>query len=231
MGNGIKPIKSLEINLVPPSYHLGLNKFGWERIGLNVKLCSMFLKLNFLESDTLIVAALDIGYKSSFTFLENYGGGVVNFKNRSLAWLKGKDSIAILSYPKLDGVLYVKGLKAYLLRIGQMCDKDYKVNFYQELCEVVNEGGKIVIIGHKTMDNCYAINLNSRTPLVCSKAKLDPIELWHRRLGHINYRDLVHLVNTEKVRGNLDLVVNLNPFMVSAWKTNKLWVHTRRLRR
>ena len=151
------------------------------------------------------------GYKSSFTSLENYGGGVVTFEDGSLAWVKDKGSIAIIGYPKLDGVLYVQGLKAYLLSIGQMCDKDYKVNFYQELCEVVNKEGKIVITGHKTMDNCYDINLNSRTPLMCYKAKLDPIELWHRRLGHINYRNPVHLVNTEKVKGIPRLSGELKP--------------------
>ena len=36
---------------------------------------------------------------------------------------------------------------------------------------------------------------------MCSRAKLDLTKLWHRKLGHINYRDLVHLVNTSKVRG------------------------------
>ena len=46
-GKGIKPIISLEVNLVPLSHHLGPNKFGWERICQNVKLCSMPLKLIF----------------------------------------------------------------------------------------------------------------------------------------------------------------------------------------
>ena len=82
-----------------------------------------------------------------------------------------------------------------------MCNNDHNVNFHQDLCEVVNKEGKVVIIGHRTMDNYYSINPNSRIRLVCSRAKLDPTELWHRRLGHINYRDLVHLVNTKKVRG------------------------------
>ena len=82
-----------------------------------------------------------------------------------------------------------------------MWDKDHKVNFQQDLFEVVNKEGKIVITGHRTDDNYYAINPNSRTPLMCSKAKLDPTELGHRRFGHINYRDFVHLVNIEKVRG------------------------------
>ena len=54
MGKGIKLIRSL-VNLVHLSHHLGLNKFGWERISLNIK----FLKLNLLVSGTLIVAALD----------------------------------------------------------------------------------------------------------------------------------------------------------------------------
>ena len=74
------------------------------------------------------------------------------------------------------------------------------MNFHQDLCEVVNKEGKVVITGHRTMDNYYSINPNSRICLVCSKAKLDPTKLWHRRLGNINYRDLVHLVKTKKVR-------------------------------
>ena len=58
-----------------------------------------------------------------------------------------------------------------------MYDKDHKVKFHQDLCKVVNKEGKVAIKGHRTMDNCYAINLNSRTPLMCNKAKPDPIEL------------------------------------------------------
>ena len=198
MGKGIKPIKSLKVNPVPLSHHLRLSKFGWERIGLNVKLCSMLLKLNLLDSD--YSRHMTWG-KSSFTSLENYDGRVVNFGDGSLACVKGKGSIVISSYSKLDGVLYVKGLKLNLLTISQMCDKYHRVNFCQDLCEVINREGKVVIIRHRTIDNCYAINPNSRMPLVCSRAKLDPTKLWHGRLGHINDKDLVHLVNTEKVRG------------------------------
>ena len=142
-----------------------------------------------------------IGYKFSFTSLENYNGRVVTFGDGSLTHVKGKSSIVVFGYPKLDGALYVEGLKANPLSISQMCDKDHKVNFHQDLCKVVNKEGKTVTTRHRTIDNCYAINPNYRTPLVCSRTKLDPTELWHRRLGHKNYRDLVHLVNIENVRG------------------------------
>ena len=146
-----------------------------------------------------------IGEKSFFSFSWKLCGEIVTFGDGSLAWVKGKGSIVIPGYPKLDGVLYVEGLKGNLLRISQMCDKDHEVNFHQDLCKVVNKEGKIVITWHRIVDNCYAINPNSKTPLMCSREKLYPTEFWRRRLGHINYRDLVHLVNIEKVRGILIL--------------------------
>ncbi|KAL6327468.1 hypothetical protein AAG906_020064 [Vitis piasezkii] len=77
------------------------------------------------------------GDKSSFTSLENYNGGTINFGDRSLACVKGKDSIAILGCPKLDRFSI----------ISQMSEKDHKVNFHLDLYEVVNKEGKVVIIG------------------------------------------------------------------------------------
>ena len=53
-----------------------------------------------------------------------------------------------------------------------MWDKDHKVNFHQDLYEVVNKEGKVVITGHRTIHNCYAINSNFRTPLMCSRLSL-----------------------------------------------------------
>ena len=117
------------------------------------------------------------GDKSSFTSLENYDGEVVTFRDGNLAKVKDNGSIVIIGCPKLDQVLYVEGLKANLLRISQMCDKDHKMNFHQDLCEVVNKERKVVITGHRVVGNCYAIKPNSRTPFMCSRAKLDPIEL------------------------------------------------------
>ena len=36
---------------------------------------------------------------------------------------------------------------------------------------------------------------------MCSRAKLDAIKLWYRRLGHINNKDFVHIVNKDGVGG------------------------------
>ena len=65
----------------------------------------------------------------------------------------------------------------------------------------MKEKREIFFIGHKTADNCYAINPSTKTSLVCRGAKLDVIKMWHRRLGHMNYRDLIHIANKDLVRG------------------------------
>ncbi|RVW83909.1 hypothetical protein CK203_042112 [Vitis vinifera] len=75
---------------------------------------------------------------------ENYDDRVVTFGEGSLAHVKGKGSIAIFGCPKLDGILYIEGLKANRLSISQMCDKDHKVNFHQDLCKIVNKEGNVV---------------------------------------------------------------------------------------
>ena len=113
-----------------------------------------------------------IGNKSSFISFENYDGGVVTFRDGNLAKVRGKGSIAIPGCPKLDKVLYVEELKINLLSISQIYDKDHKMNFNQDLCEVVNKEGKVVITRHGIVDNCYAIKPNSRTPLMCSRLSL-----------------------------------------------------------
>ena len=59
-----------------------------------------------------------IGDKAYFTSLEDYNGETVTFGDGSLACVKGKGSISIPTCPKLDGVLYVDGLKANLLSIS-----------------------------------------------------------------------------------------------------------------
>ena len=115
-----------------------------------------------------------IGDKSFFTSLKDYNGGTVTFEDVSFACVKGKGSISIPSCPKLNKVLYVDGFKANLLSISQICESEHRENFYQDLCEVINKEWKIIITGHKTIGNCYAVNPNSKTPLVCSRSKARP---------------------------------------------------------
>ena len=86
--------------------------------------------------------------------------------------MRGRGSISILGCPKLDEVLYVDRLKVNLLTISQICDNDFKVNFSQDLYEKKKKKGKVIFTGHRTVDNCYVINSNSKTSLMCSGLSL-----------------------------------------------------------
>ena len=53
---------------------------------------------------------------------------------------------------------------------------------------------------------------------MCSMEKLGLIELRHRRLSHINYKDLVHLVNNERIKDIPKLSGELKPICGNCMK-------------
>ena len=80
-----------------------------------------------------------MGDKTYFTSLKNYNGGAITFGDEKLSHGKGKGSITIPSCTKLEGVLYVDGLKVNFLSISQMCENEHKVNFSHNSCEIINK--------------------------------------------------------------------------------------------
>jgi transposase InsO family protein len=51
--------------------------------------------------------------------------------------------------------------------------------------------------GNRTSDNCYGISPTMQTK--CHKVSLDIGELWHQRLEHLNYHDLVKIAKKEAI--------------------------------
>ena len=54
-------------------------------------------------------------------------------------------------------ILYVEGLKANLISISQICDKKFNVQYSQNLYKVFDLNGNCVMIGLRTLDNCYVV--------------------------------------------------------------------------
>ncbi|RVW69235.1 Retrovirus-related Pol polyprotein from transposon TNT 1-94 [Vitis vinifera] len=132
-----------------------------------------------------------------------------------VASVKRKGTIYAPGILNLEEVLYVEGLKANLISISQICDKKFNVQFSQNLCEVFDLKGNCVMIGLRTSDNCYVVCQNPSTSfsssLVCGSSKIESIDLWHRRLGHLNYRDLMKVANNEVIKGIPKLGKPFNP--------------------
>jgi hypothetical protein len=46
--------------------------------------------------------------------------------------------------------------------------------------------------GERTTDNCYGLaGLTEDPQIFCNKATIDDSELWHQRLGHLNFSEML----------------------------------------
>ena len=81
------------------------------------------------------------GDKSLFKSLKEKVGDYVTFGDGSHAQVLGKGTIEISGLPLLKDVLYIKGLKANLLSITQICDEDFIVQFSKKGCIIIDEEG------------------------------------------------------------------------------------------
>ncbi|GJW04763.1 ribonuclease H-like domain-containing protein [Tanacetum coccineum] len=95
--------------------------------------------------------------------------------------------------------------------VSQMCDKKNKVLFTDSECLVLSSEFKLpdenqVLLKIPRQNNMYSFNLENIVPsggLACliAKATTDESNKWHRRLGHVNFKNLNKLVKGNLVRG------------------------------
>nr|GEU60246.1 ribonuclease H-like domain-containing protein [Tanacetum cinerariifolium] len=150
---------------------------------------------------------IDSGYSRHMTgnmsYLSEYeeiDGGYVSFGGD----LKGGKitSKGKISAGKLDfkDVYFVKELKFNLFSVSQICDKKNSVLFTNTECVVLSPDFKLldesqVLLRVPKKNNMYSVDLKNATSsggLTChfAKAILDESNLWHRRLGHINFKTM-----------------------------------------
>ena len=121
----------------------------------------------------------------------------VSFSDGRKGHVLGKGTLLANGLPKLKSVLHVEGLKTNLLSISRLCDQKLNVKFIKDNCKVLNRSGEVVLEGSRSSDNYYKL-IHSHT---CHTTSLDNIDLWHQKLGHLNFKNLTKIVNTGAVRG------------------------------
>jgi len=114
----------------------------------------------------------------------------------------GNSSISI------NNVWLVDGLRHNLLSISQFCDNGYDVLFVKNNCTVINKDDQSKVFKGKRRNNVYKINFSELTDqkVLCLLLMSDKKWLWHRRLGHANWRLISKLSKLQLVRGlpNID---------------------------
>nr|GEX77899.1 putative ribonuclease H-like domain-containing protein [Tanacetum cinerariifolium] len=150
----------------------------------------------------------NISYLSDFEELsEGYVAFGGNPKGGKIT-RKGKIKTGKLDF---DDVYFVKELKFNHFSVSQMCDKKNSVLFTNTECLVLSSDFKLpdasqVLHRVPRENNMYKINLKNIIPsrdLTCllPKVTLNESNLWHRRLGHVNFKTINKLVKENLVRG------------------------------
>nr|GEZ06963.1 putative ribonuclease H-like domain-containing protein [Tanacetum cinerariifolium] len=143
----------------------------------------------------------NISFLSKF---EEINGGYVAFggdpKGGKISG-KGKNKTVKLDF---DDVYFVKELKFNLFSVSQIRDKKKSVLFIDTKCVVSYSDYKLpdenhVLLRVPRKNNMYNVDLKNVVPsggLTClfAKATLDESNLWHRRLGYINFKTMNKLV-------------------------------------
>ncbi|GLJ07858.1 hypothetical protein SUGI_0075690 [Cryptomeria japonica] len=139
------------------------------------------------------------GDKRKFIKCEDWNGGLVSFGDNSSIKIKGKGTLSIDGNLKAHDAYYLEGLKNNLLSVSQMCDKGYKFTFDSTSCQIKKDStSQIVAEGKRTDGNIY--NLKECYESQCRIGQVDESWLWHQRLGHINFDNLVAVSKNRRVR-------------------------------
>nr|GEW78809.1 ribonuclease H-like domain-containing protein [Tanacetum cinerariifolium] len=127
--------------------------------------------------------------------------------------LNTKGGIGKIRTNKIDfkDVFFVKELKFNLFSVSQMCDKKNSVLFTESECLVLCPDFKLidesqVLLRVPRQNNMYSFDLKNVVPsgdLTClfAKATIDESNIWHRRMGHVNFKIMNKLVKGNLVRG------------------------------
>ncbi|GKB61764.1 putative ribonuclease H-like domain-containing protein, partial [Tanacetum coccineum] len=169
-----------------------------------------------------------IGNKSYLSDYEEINGGFVAFGGNSKGGKitrKGKIRTGKLDF---EDVYFVKELKFNLFSVSQMCDKKNSVLFTDTECVILSSDFKLTDESHVLLkvprkDNMYSVDLKNVVPqggLTCLFAKATPDEsnLWHRRLGHVNFKTMNKLVRGNLVRGLPSKLFEINQTCVACQK-------------
>ena len=140
------------------------------------------------------------GDRDKFITLRKKRNGSVSFGNDNSAKIIGDGTVRIGNKnEKEQNVLLVEDMKHNFLSVSQMCDQVHKFTFDSEKFEIRKEGlGKLVDTAARTSNNIYVLSEIGNEK--CCLGKEDESWLWHRRMGHMHFDNLVKVSKREAVR-------------------------------
>lgn len=144
-------------------------------------------------------------------------GGKVSLANSASTDITAKGEISFAA--EVNGrskrvnvrdAFFVPELRTNLLSVSKIVDKGYTVTFDRNSGKVIDKEGNIALIADRIKDLYYLREAKSECNSAIERNEAyNSFELWHRRMGHLNVRDLAHGVRNGNLKG-IDLGVPKN---------------------
>ncbi|GJW76957.1 putative ribonuclease H-like domain-containing protein [Tanacetum coccineum] len=150
------------------------------------------------------------GNKEKLADFVKIKGGTVTFGGGD-GKITGKGTIRTSNF-NFENVYYVEELQNFnLFSVSQICDTKNKVLFTDKECLVLSKEFQLpdssqVVLRVPRRHNLYCFNLtdiHSEREIKCllAKASLDESTKWHRRMAHVNFKNMNKLAKHGLVNG------------------------------
>lgn len=120
---------------------------------------------------------------------------------------------------RFERVFLVDGLRSNLLSVSQVCDNSFLMAFDKQRCYVLKPEfvipPEMILMSSARVDDLYVLDMKtadastSSAQCFLTNATVQESELWHKRMGHLSFRKMNHLVHNGLVEG-----VNVKVFKI-----------------
>jgi len=135
-----------------------------------------------------------------FTLFEeiNDGSFPITVGNNEVIYAQGKGTVDIKSLSggdiTLTNVLYVPKLGRNLLSLGAATKMQVNVKFNKDTIEM-SKNGRRLATGYRLPNNLYEMDFVRVGGSANISAQEATLQVWHERLGHVNYNTVCQLAN------------------------------------
>jgi hypothetical protein len=146
-----------------------------------------------------------MGVHTMFSEIDLRVHGTVRFGDGSVANIEGRGSILVKcktgGHKALTGVYYIPRLTANIISLGQLEEAAYRIVLHDGFLRLWDRAGTLVAKVKRASNRLYILYLDVDRPVCLAAQGTSPTWRWHSRYGHLNFRGLKRLVESEMVRG------------------------------
>ncbi|KAE9040324.1 hypothetical protein PR001_g7127 [Phytophthora rubi] len=94
----------------------------------------------------------------------------------------------------LENMYYAKAIDRNLISVAQLTARGFTCTFGKEPCIITAKTGKIAAeVGKSPSTGLWSVGIE--------QGAASTLQQWHERLGHVNYQDLVRMIDTNHLEG------------------------------